>query len=218
MTSLQHVTDHEARGMALLSEQFKHKSAITALLKSWCAEVQALEDEVYELQAQRTLASASGVGLDVIGALVGQPREGRTDAQYKLWIAGRILVNKSRGKAPQLIAIARKLCNGPVRFKDYYPAGFMIFSEAPIAGSDGVEIAKLLKIAKAAGVSMQFHWFDSPTAFRFSTTGASVFNSERGFTTGRFATVSDGRHMEFGAPAPEPEPSAGFPGALLVVL
>lgn len=216
--SLAYVTDHESRAASRLTEQFKDKAAVVALLKTWAAQVQDIEDSVYQLQLQRGLATATGINLDLLGAIVGQPRGGRNDTQYKLWIAGRVLVNKSRGKTPQIIAIAAKLCNGPVRLREYPPAAFVIYCDRVIVGNDGVEIAKLLKIAKAAGVRMHFVWYDSPTAFRFSTSGSRAFSSSRGFTAGRLAAVSDGRDMVFGE-APPPGPGTGGDGgALLVVL
>jgi hypothetical protein len=216
--NVQLVTDHETRAAALLTEQFKGQPAIVAVLKSWSGQVQGLEDSAYETLLQRALDTATGISLDLLGGIVGQPRGGRSDAQYRLWIAGRVLVNKSRGKAPQLIAIAAKLCNGPVRLREYYPAAFTIYCDRVITGSDGVEIAKLLKIAKAAGVRMHFVWYDSPTAFRFSVGGALGISSSRGFNQGRLGAVSDGRDMAF-APEPPPGPGGGDgSGALLVVL
>lgn len=216
--TLAHVTDHETRAAARLTEQFKDKAAVVALLKSWAVQVQALEDQSQELQLQRALASATGINLDLLGAIVGQPRGGRNDTQFRLWIAGRVLVNKSRGKTQQLIAIASKLVNGPVRLREYQPATFVIYCERVIVGNDGVEVAKLLEIAKAAGVHMQFIWYDSPTAFRFSLSGSSAFSSSRGFTEGRMGAVSTGGDMVFGE-APTPGPGVGGGGgALLVVL
>jgi hypothetical protein len=216
--SLAYVTDHETRAAALLTEQFKGQAAVVALLKTWAGQVQGLEDSVHELRLQRALASAEGVNLDLLGAIVGQPRGGRNDAQYRLWIAGRVLVNKSRGKTPQLIAIAAKLVNGPVRLREYEPAAFVIYCDRVITGSDGVEVAKLLKIAKAAGVRMHFVWYDVPTAFRFSTSGSSAFSSSRGFGAGRLGAVSDGRDMVFGDAPPGGPGSGGGGGALLLVL
>lgn len=169
--SLVHVTDHQARGAARLSEQFKYQVAIVALLKSWATQVQAIEDAANGLRLARAIETAEGLALDKLGALVGQGREGRTDVQYRIWISGRILVNRSRGKPPQLIGIAAKLGQQRVRFVEYYPAAFIIYLDTPIAGGDGVEIAKLLKIAKAGGVQMQLVWHDTALPFRFSSSG-----------------------------------------------
>lgn len=216
--SLQHVTDHADVAASQLTEQFRNKTRIVSLCKSWVAQAQALEDQAYTLQVQRAIATATGANLDVLGALVGQPREGRTDQHYRLWIEGRVLVNKSRGKTPQLIAIAAKLCEGPVELREYQPATFIMYSNSPIPGTDGVEIAKMLKLAKAAGVAMQFVWFDVNYAFRFSPTGSEVLSSAHGFGKGRLAAVSDGRDMDFPDPPP-PGPGVGYyGGALLVVL
>jgi hypothetical protein len=212
--TLAHVTDHEARGAARLTEQFKHQVALVALLKSWLGEVQQLEDQAYELRLQRALETAEGVNLDVLGAIVGQPREGRTDTQYRVWIAGRALVNRSRGKTPQMIAIAAKLVGGAVELREYQPATMVIYAHVPVLGSSGVEIAKLLKLAKAGGIKMHFVWYDVVTAFRFSPTGESVFDSERGFGAGRMAAVSDGSDMAFDLPT-DPDLFGGF---YLVVL
>lgn len=214
---MSYVLDHEIAGAKLLTEQFRRKLAVVALLKSWLGQVQLLEDQIEQLQVQRSLSTATGVNLDLLGAIVGQPRGGRDDSQYRIWIAGRVLVNKSRGKTPQVIAIAAKLCGGDVELFEYQPATFIIRSHVPVAGNDGVEIAKLLKLAKAAGIAMQFVWFDVSTAFRFSPSGESQFSSAHGFGAGRLAAVSDGRDMNFSAPPP-PDEEEEFDGSLLVVL
>lgn len=214
--TLAYVTDHEARGAARLTEQFKQQVAVVALLKSWIGEVQQLEDQAYELRLQRALDTAEGVSLDVLGAIVGQSREGRTDDQYRVWIAGRALVNRSRGKTPQIIAIAAKLVGGSVELREYQPATMILHAHVPVPGSIGVEIAKLLKLAKAGGIKMHFVWYDTVSAFRFSASGVSVFDSERGFADGRLAAVSDGRHMVFEPLSEGTELGSG--GLLLLVL
>jgi hypothetical protein len=212
------VTDHEDAGAGLLSEQFKQQPKIVALLKSWLEQVQLLEDDADTLRLQRMLEHAVGVNVDILGALVGQRRGSRSDELYKIWIAARALVNRSSGKTTQLIAIAAKLCDGPVWLEEFQPATFVMHSVDPIVGADGVEIARLLKLAKAGGVAMQFRWHDVLTSFRFSPTGASVYDSDWGFGAGRFAAVSDGRDMGFDPPVPPVSGGGGGGGALLVVL
>lgn len=214
--SLEHVTDHEARGAARLTEQFKYQPAVVALLKSWLADVQEVEDAAFELQLARAVDSAEGTALDVVGALVGQGREGRSDTQYRIWIKGKVLVNRSRGRPHQLIAIAAKLAKGTVEFVEYYPAAFTIWATEPVLGSDGVEIAKLLQLARAGGVTGHFSWFDDDQSFAFSDSGELVENNALGFGQGRMAAVSDGRDMVF-----EPDvviPPSDGSGAILVVV
>jgi Protein of unknown function (DUF2612) len=211
--TVQSITDHQARGAALLTEQFKHRPLITLLLKSWLAEVQQLEDAAHDLQLQRALDSATGVHLDILGALVGQVRGGRSDAVYRIWIAARALVNRSSGTTSQLLAIASKLCGDPVRLEEQYPGWFTLHAEQPVGGGAGSEAAQLLRIAKAAGTEMHFRWHDTASEFRFSASAASEMGSPHGFTVSQLSAVSDGSKTY----APY-VPPAHDPGALLVVL
>lgn len=207
------ITDHQARGAQLLTEQFKHQPYITLLLKSWLGEVQQLEDAAHELQLQRTLEYATGAHLDILGALVGQQRGDRTDVVYRIWIAARALVNRSSGTTAQLIAIASKLCGDPVWLEEQYPGCFTMHARQPLAGVTGDEVAQLLRLAKSAGVAMHFRWSDTARGFRFSASGSSVMGSDHGFTLSRLSAVSDGGEIY--------APYAGVHkrgGALLVVL
>jgi hypothetical protein len=219
--SLELVTTHEAVGVSRLTERYR-KPVISALLASWLGEAQAVELAFYDLLTNRSPATAEGPVLDLLGKIVGQPRQGRSDDQYRLWIAARILVNRSSGLPSQLLAIAVKLTGQTaIELREYAQMAVIVYCQSPIVGADGVEVAKLLRLAKAAGVQLQFVWFDTVAPFRFSTSGGSAFSSPRGLSAGRFAAVSDGRAMHFLEPAPEPEPGdedeAGGGGFLLVL-
>jgi hypothetical protein len=211
-----HVLDHVETAVGRLTDVYR-KPLISALLSAAIREVQKLEDTYWDLYTKRSPATGEGNVLDLLGRIVGQLREGRSDDEYRIWIAARILVNQSSGTRPQLIAIVRKLVGAGVdmRFEDEYPAAFTIHIEEPIVGADGVEIAKMVKLARAGGVAGQFHWYDIEAVFRFSATGdAPELDSDHGFNSGRFSAVSDGRDMDF-----EPPDLGGDDGGeLLVVL
>jgi hypothetical protein len=207
------ILTHEADAVALLTDRYR-QPRISALLAAWTAEVQALELAFWDLLTKRSPATAEGAVLDLLGKVVGQPRDGRTDEQYRLWIAARVLVNQSSGLAGQLIALAAKLCQVPIRIEDHYPAAFTLHAMGPIIGADGVEIAKLIVLAKAAGVQAFFHWYDTSRTFRFSVSGDSLFDSDRGFGRGRLSAISDGRAMGF---LPVVPLSSGA-GSIVVVL
>jgi len=208
------ILTHEVDAVALLTDRYRQPK-ISALLAAWTAEVQALELAYWDLLTKRSPATAQGAVLDLLGKIVGQPREGRTDEQYRVWISARVLVNQSSGLSRQLIALAAKLCQVPIRIEDHYPAAFTIHAMGPVVGADGVEIAQLIVLAKAAGVQAFFHWYDdSTTAFRFSVSGDSVYDSPQGFNHGRLSAISDGRDMAY---HPEPPPVASG-GSILVVL
>ena len=202
------ILTHEPDAVALLTDRYR-QPRISALLAAWTAEVQALELAYWDLLTKRSPATAEGAVLDLLGKIVGQPREGRTDEQYRVWISARVLVNQSSGLSRQLIALAAKLCQVPIRIEDHYPAAFTIHAMGPVLGADGVEIAQLIVEAKAAGVKAFFHWYDSLAVFRFSATGTPVPNSDCGFGRGRFSAVSDGRDMDFFPYAPSASSRAG---------
>lgn len=216
----EHVTDHVARGPLLLSQQFKNKPVIAALLQSWLQQVQLLEDAAFGLRAQRTLATAEGNNLDVLGAMVGmQRRVGWSDERYRIWIAASIQVNQSSGTPEQLIAIAQKLCVTPIELREYFPAAAIISARGPIAPAiDGRQVAKLLARSKPAAVGLHFRWSTTDNTFRFSATGSSVMDSPHGFG-GALAAVSDGVDLTFdGGLVPTPPVIAPGGGALLVIL
>lgn len=183
---IEHLTDHEERGVALLIERYR-KPRISALLASWLHEVQILEDVLFEL-----LEHILDRQLDVLGRIVGQPREGRSDEVYLLWIKARVLVNRSSGKTQQLIDIVKALGVTGVRLEEQYPAAAVIHADAPLVDlATGGQIARLLHSAKAGGVALYFHWF-SGTPFRFAPGTAPVADDPGGFDHGLWSAASDG--------------------------
>lgn len=103
------ITTHVQDALAQLPAQLLGKPRIEAVLAAILTEVQALEDVFQSLLSERTLAQATGAALDQIGRLVGEPRNGRPDAEYRLYIRLRIHRNVSRGEAERLIRVVRDL-------------------------------------------------------------------------------------------------------------
>lgn len=210
MTSLLHDPDHEPRGIARLIDRYRYPRT-SALLGSWLAEVQEAEDALWQLLVERSLHTAVGAQLDVLGAIVGQPRQGRDDATYRLWIAARNMVSRSSGTTSELLAIARQIMPpGTVaRLEEYYPAAaVMRFEGGALTLTLGYHIAHMLRAAKAAGVLLQTTWPAEPdTTFTFAPTPATpVLDSPLGFDAGAFAAVSDGATIppEFDEPEMPP--------------
>ncbi len=188
------ITDHVKRAQDRLIYRFR-KPDILKLVASYASEVQTLEDAVTALRAMRVLSTSTGVYLDVLGAIVGQPRQGRVDAHYRLWIAARAMANRSSGKTEQLIAIVKKLVGtARVVVRVEPPAGFSITIEDPIDENEGTEIAKIVRIAKTVGVHANLIWFRAEPVFRFAATLDSDDESfvDHGFNSGLFAAASTG--------------------------
>jgi hypothetical protein len=189
----EHFTDHVTRGVERLIERYRLPKT-SALLASWLTEVQAVEDAFYQLLTERSVTTATGKTLDLLGAIVGQPRDGRDDATYRLWISARVMVTRSSGTTEQIIAIANKLVGGgAVVMREYYPGSF-ILDLGGVEVHTGIEIAQLIVQAKAAGVRFMATWWNVswPAVFTFAPGDEPVSDSPLGFDAGRFVFASDG--------------------------
>jgi hypothetical protein len=111
------------------------------------------------------LDDAIGEQLDLLGAIVGEARNGRSDATYLLWIRSRILLNRASGLAEEIYDIFEPLLPAPVvpNLADFYPAAL----ELTLAGGAVTEelvaqLALMLQEAKAAAVGAQLIWSPDP--------------------------------------------------------
>lgn len=81
---------------------------IKQLLRCLCLPYQAIEDALQQLLSGRGPADAVGAQLDVVGAIVGEDREGETDDEaYRRRNFGRIAVNRSHGRVTDVIRVTR---------------------------------------------------------------------------------------------------------------
>lgn len=192
-------------GLGQLLEQFKRKPVIAAWLTSYLRQFDLLQVVTSDLRLLRTLEDATGEQLDVIGKIVGKARGALTDEPYRAWLRGKILANRSSGKARELVAIVKVVTDPTVRVRVrddamiappgiYSPATFLLEVLDPISGDVGTELAKLVALAaRAAGVNGQMLWFDTAASFRFgAVSGTPEAASPNGFGAGRLAAASDG--------------------------
>lgn len=209
MTTLTHDLEHTSRGVARMIDRYA-RPRTSALLASWLGEVQEAEDALWQLLVERSLATAEGDQLDVLGAIVGEPRQGRDDETYRIWISARNMVNRSSGTTTELLAIARKLLPADVAvvLEEYYPAAFIMRAYGVLDTDDGYQIARMLHLAKAAGVQFGITWPVDPAGgagtFAFApTVGTAVLGSPIGFDAGVWAVVADGTWLPPATEAPE---------------
>jgi len=148
--------DHEGKGLSRLIRFFRvGKPRIAAFLGALTAQVQSIEDLAWTYYtSSRDLDTAAGVLLDRLGALVDEPRAGRSDTDYRAAIRVKILLLSCEGKIEQIYAICRLLSPAAtVVITESWPAAFHVgFSTT---GSLSVSyIASLLRIGKPAGVRL----------------------------------------------------------------
>lgn len=119
---------------------------------------QELESVLYALYTDRTVERAIGTQLDVIGRIVGQPRNGMVNDDYRRYIRARIVANRSNGTIEDLILISRLILNddsASVVVEYSGPASVIVRIEDVAVDDEIAEVLiGFLRKAKAAGVRL----------------------------------------------------------------
>lgn len=152
ITAHTEITTHVSDGVALLARVFR-KDAIEAILSSWLTQVQELEAAFYDVLSI-TFANAGEDQLDQIGDLLGRPRAGLADDNYRLLLQGTALAIASSGTGPELHAIADILLK-EVTFTLTEPQHATVKIEPDAAVALGASLlVEVLARAKMGGVRL----------------------------------------------------------------
>jgi len=166
--------DYDAQAQAEVLTQYqespKLKATITALMAGW----QAIEDCLVQIPGLRDPATATDVNLDRVGELVGQSRVLTTgtelsDAEYRTFIALRILRNKAIGSGPEFVAALEAILD-PIAFRFVDLGGMAVLIEiATGAPPSDDQIAALDHgpIPRAMAVGVGRTWYDPEDVFGF---------------------------------------------------
>jgi len=123
------------------------------------------------LKAGLELETAVGVQLDLIGAIVGLPREGFTDVRYRVFleIQTELLLSFARddaewiGTIPNILRIARKFITagvgGTITYTPVHPYGFKL--DLPVVLTLA-EIKLLIRFLRTAVYAAVLGWFEFP--------------------------------------------------------
>jgi len=151
--------DHEAEALALLLYQFQGKARVEAFAAAPALQVQDLEAAAFGVHFERFLDTATGVQLDTLGAIVREERRGSSDTLFRNRIRVRILINRSNGRVPEILAIL-------VLFEGTLAPGVFVISEPPPAAmvleqrelpvNPYAEIITVLRAIKAGGVRLDY--------------------------------------------------------------
>lgn len=160
--------EHVEKALARVVEQFKTSPRLNALLSLFAERDQLVDDQFWELYTERWVDTATGVQLDALGGIVGQEREGRDDATFRLWISARVVANRSNGHPDDTLRILELISAGAdYSLEETPPAAYLVnTSDLSI---DPQSIFNLLTLAKPAGVRMNLTYNpDADLAFTFS--------------------------------------------------
>jgi hypothetical protein len=144
------ITSHVADAQGRLPEQFKNAGNLKNLIAAFAESTQDYEDLVFPLFDLLDIDTMVGVQLDGIGSIVNEPRQGRSDAEYREAIRVRISLNVSSGEPETVIWLFKTLTDptGPIDYFEDYPAGYVIFGD----GDQFPELLAAMEAASPAGV------------------------------------------------------------------
>lgn len=156
---------HADAGVGKLIYYFQKKPRIVAFLRAFLDQVQGLEDLAW---AVYTLGwdpdDLGGVDLDVLGAVVGEPRGNLTDGQYRPVLKARQIANRSDSTAGRLTQIALVMApDAVIVVTPTPPAALVVSVTADFSTLRAADMLRMLQIAKPAGVRLQLITVDTST-------------------------------------------------------
>ncbi|AUR89089.1 hypothetical protein NVP1121O_061 [Vibrio phage 1.121.O._10N.286.46.C4] len=99
--------DHTSQGVGRLTSVFDDSVKLKAFLSLFLDQLTEIEDEVIALSNQKDLSTVEGVWLDYLGLIVGKPRQGMSDEDYRQNLLLKVLVNKSDGSPPVVSEVVK---------------------------------------------------------------------------------------------------------------
>jgi hypothetical protein len=181
------ITKHIDEGLARLISRYKNKPRFAAWCASWIRQSQDFEDACWQLLSVLDVDTADLPRLTKLGKIVGQPPHGTLE-QFRGYVKVRVLVNRSRATAPNLIKIARILL-GNVTYTRWGRGAITIEADNDATGKDPDYVLFLLSLAKGGGVRLDLVYTntDSDDAFSFAP-GTSAIADGRGFADNALMT------------------------------
>lgn len=99
--------NHIDQGLGRLTSVFSEAENLKVFLSAFLKQLEEVEEALLKLANQKDLTTVTGVWLDYIGYIVGQPRAGQDDEEYRQSLQLKISVNKSDGTHPAVSDIVK---------------------------------------------------------------------------------------------------------------
>lgn len=150
------ITDHVVQAKDRLITQYKEQPNIEAIVETYASQRQEVETVLFQLLNERSIDTAVGQQLDLLGDILDEPRTGLTDNIYSVRLLNKISQLNSEGTAEDLINIYKILMQADsVQYGEIQPAHVVLLAINPNPIGELSEIAQSLEGAKPAGVSIQ---------------------------------------------------------------
>lgn len=175
------------RGVSRLLDEFRTKPRIVAMLRALIgAGVQDLHDTAYRMLVSRWIDSALGAQLDRLGWVLAMPRSGWPDETYRRILRVQILVLRSDGSVPAMLAILAAIgaTLAGVQFRDEGIAAATVRTvddfDATNIPSKFVAWALIRAKASAVRLLVEHPGGELAESFTFSATSSPVRDLELG--------------------------------------
>jgi hypothetical protein len=195
--SIEAKSTHAVEAKARLLHALQELPRLERLVEAFASRTQSEEIVAQQLRTMRWLANSTGAQLDGIGEIVGQPRRGKSDEDYRVYLAVRILMNRSSGTVDQLLAIANLVVgDGRTRIERYRPAAMVARIRDATTQELAGRLANIISVARAAGVqtTVEYSAADDADTFTFASGDTAEYDKKAGFGSGR-KTVAVGSHI-----------------------
>lgn len=178
-TGLVYIESHCEEGKKLFISEFREKPRLAGFLCALLGDAgaQEIEDVLWQVMVGRTLDHAIGDQLDGIGQVVDLARAGWEDETYRTLLRAQILVLRSKGTWPELIAILTTVGIDVTLalLYEHPPAAGRIVLGAPLPTEvTGAEVFDLLRRAKPGGVRLELEFPIAAVAETFMWADADV--------------------------------------------
>jgi hypothetical protein len=142
---------------SLLLYQFKEAKKLKGLIASLVSPLHTIANGIDHFREGLHIHEISGQWLDILGGIVGQPRSGMSDEEYRKWLKIRIKLNRCHGTPEEVINIVRLLCgNGyPLKITEYLLNDVVFGFFAPF-NTPPAAVFSLIKKASPPGFKQHF--------------------------------------------------------------
>jgi hypothetical protein len=181
---MRHIEAHVEQALELLLEQFKGSPKLAGLLRAYIGQVQNLEDLLHTLLSERTLETAVGEQLDVLGRIVNQSRGSLDDDGYRVWLRARIALNRSSGTPEDVMGLMTRILPGQtMTLLESFPAAFILTLVEPVTPIEATQALALIDLVKPIGVQsiLIYTVDDGSTTFQFASGDTEEVDADAGF-------------------------------------
>lgn len=151
--------DHRFDTLARLAQYLRGKNKVEALLLVAADAIDAADVAIAALGPQKSLDTATGAFLDLIGRIIGRRRAGATDDVYRQYLRAQVKADRSSGTIAEILEILGLVLAGTgakIHLTEYQPAAIVVRVEQQSLGVSPEAnlsiVTSLLRAIRAAGI------------------------------------------------------------------